>query len=129
MTFKEQLVSILQEEGFDFMFAAEIATEAIKRIKEDPNKSGKLIIRSTGREINWKKQKVNPPRRGHKIYDDVLAIIAQKGDESLWPGKEFVHDFEINKGKASIYGLPDGSLLIQGDKRLWKKINYQKGDY
>lgn len=124
MTFKEQLVSILQEEGFDFMFAAEIATEAIKRIKEDPNKSGKLIIRSTGREINWKKQKANPPRRGHIIYDNIIAIEARKGDKSLWPGERFRHDFKLSEGKASIYGLPDGSLLITGDKDLWKKFHY-----
>jgi hypothetical protein len=125
MTFKEQLVSILQEEGFDFMFAAEVATDAIKRIKKDPNKSGKLIIRSTGREINWKKQKVNPPpRHAHKIYDNIIAIEARKSDKSLWPGKRFRHDFELSEGKASIYGLPDGSLLITGDKDLWQKFYY-----
>ncbi len=66
----------------------------------------------------------NPPRGAVKIYDNVLAIEAQKGHSSMWPGEEFRHDFKKSKGKACVYGLPDGSLLIKGKKRLWKNFNY-----
>jgi len=57
-----------------------------------------------------------------KIYDNIEAIEARKGTDSLWPNEKFRHDF---KGKhAAVYGLPDGSLLIKGKKRLWKKFKY-----
>lgn len=70
----------------------------------------------------------NPPRGAVEIYDDILAIEAQKGKSSLWPNENFRHDFKARKGKASIFGLPDGSLLVKGKKRLWKKFKYGKGD-
>jgi len=66
----------------------------------------------------------NPPAGARKIYDDVLAVEARKGRGSLFPGELFRHDFKSKKGKASIYGLPDGSLLIKGRKKLWKEFNY-----
>lgn len=69
----------------------------------------------------------NPFHGATKIYDNVLALEAQKGMSSMWPGEEFRHDFKTVKGKAAVYGLPDGSLLIKGNKRLWKKFNYPKG--
>ena len=58
------------------------------------------------------------------IYDDLTAIEAQKGKNSLWPNEPFRHNFEKQKGKAAVYGLPDGSLLITGTKKLWKEFNY-----
>ncbi|MFH1398955.1 MAG: hypothetical protein ABIG95_02495 [Candidatus Woesearchaeota archaeon] len=63
-----------------------------------------------------------------KIYDNITAVEAVKGRESLWPGEPFRHDFKRTKGKASVYGLADGSLIVKGKKRLWKKFNYEKKD-
>jgi hypothetical protein len=63
-----------------------------------------------------------------KIYDDILMIAARKGANSLWPEEDFRHDFKQSKGKASVYGLPDGSILIKGKKKLWKNFNYKRGD-
>ncbi len=72
--------------------------------------------------------KKNPPASAVKIYDDILAIEAKKGQESLWPEENFRHDFKAKKGKAAIFGMPDGSLLVKGQKRLWKKFKYGKED-
>jgi len=56
------------------------------------------------------------------IYDNILAIEAQKGADSSFPDEKFRHDF---RGKnAAVYGLPDGSLIIKGKKRLWKNFTY-----
>lgn len=65
--------------------------------------------------------KKNPP--GHKIYDNILAIEARKGKNSLWPQESFRHDF---KGGATVEGMQDGSLRIKSKsgKRLWKNFNY-----
>ncbi len=58
-----------------------------------------------------------------KIYDNILAIEARKGKDSHWPEESFRHDF--SKDKTSVYGLKDGSLLIKGNKPLWKNFNYR----
>jgi len=58
------------------------------------------------------------------IYNNIVAIEAEKGTDSLWPEELFRHDFEKNKGDAKIYGLADGSLLITGNKKLWKVFDY-----
>ncbi len=63
----------------------------------------------------------NPPRGAVKVYDRVLAIEAKKGRRSLWPNELFRHDF---KAPAAIYGMPDGSLMIRGQKNLWREFNY-----
>lgn len=70
--------------------------------------------------------KINPQMKSQivdKIYDKILAIEAQKGNDSLWPRENFRHSF---KEGAEIYGLKDGSLLVVGKKgkKLWKRINY-----
>ena len=73
--------------------------------------------------------KSNPPRKDMvEIYDEVLAIEAVKGGSSLWPKEKFRHNFKKNKGQAKIYGLKDGSILIKGKKKLWKKFDYSKRD-
>lgn len=77
-------------------------------------------------KTNPRRNKPNPPRGAVRIYDNILAIEAVKGDDSLWPRELFRHDFKAKKGKAAIYGLPDGSILIKGNKRLWKRFNYPK---
>jgi hypothetical protein len=68
--------------------------------------------------------KDNPPADMVEIYDNILAIEAKKGSKSLFQNERFRHDFDLKKGKAKIYGLPDGSLLIKGNKKLWRKFNY-----
>ncbi len=81
-------------------------------------------------EYLYKLSRKNPVKRKKnlmsnpiEIYDTILAIEAKKGKYSNWPGEKFRHDFKTNTG-AKIYGLPDGSLLIKGKKRLWKKFDY-----
>lgn len=81
-----------------------------------------------------RRMKHNPPPGAVEIYDKVIAIEAQKNGrgKSLFPKEFFRHDFKKNKTSASIYGLPDGSLLIKSKrgKRLWKKFKYEHGvDY
>ena len=81
-------------------------------------------------ELQEKKRKrmENPAgHRGEKIYDTVLAIEARKGEESLWPGENFRHEFKVGSG-AEVIGNPDGSLTIRSrvGKRLWKKFNYRE---
>lgn len=46
-----------------------------------------------------------------EIYPNVVEIQAVKHDGNLYQ-----HDFD---GDEKIYGLPDGSLLIRGRRRLW----------
>ena len=90
------------------------------------NKGYEYVIgrRSTGQDIvSFRFLKKNPPQ-ATEIYSDVLAIEAQKGKDSLWPGEKFRHDFK--KG-GKIIGLDDGSLLIRPRKnghKLWKNFNY-----
>lgn len=65
-----------------------------------------------------------------ELYDEIIAIEAKKGKKSLWKGDKFRHDFSKNS-KAKVLGLEDGSVLIIGNKKLWKnKKGYKKGiDY
>jgi hypothetical protein len=63
--------------------------------------------------------KRNPSAGAKEIYGRILAIEAQKGPKSNYPNENFRHDF---KPGAKIYGLPDGSILIKGKKKLWKEF-------
>jgi hypothetical protein len=62
---------------------------------------------------------------GTEVYETILAIEAKKGKDSLWPEEYFRHDFK-GSSAASVFGLPDGSLLIKSKagKRLWKNCKY-----
>lgn len=88
-------------------------------------------IKRTQHLISAKKSRelgMNPPKGAVKIYDKIEAIEAQKGKGSLWPDEYFRHDFKKDKTQASVYGMPDGSLMIKGKKPLWKNFNYpEKG--
>lgn len=70
-----------------------------------------------------------PVKKGKRtiIYDKITAIQAVKGNKSLWPHEHFEHKF--SKG-AEVLGNPDGSLTVKSKngKRLWKNIDYKKGD-
>jgi hypothetical protein len=88
-----------------------------------------------GRKVNGEtltyhdKQNFHNPMAGEsgkmvRIYDNIIAIEARKGNDSLWTGENFRHEFKTSKGKASVYGLRDGSILIKGKKRLWKNFKY-----
>lgn len=85
-----------------------------------------FIPESELERFGLKSHRKNPSMKGAvKIYDDVLAIEARKGSDSKFPNDNFRHDFKKSKGKASIFGLPNGSLLIKGNKKLWKRFNYE----
>lgn len=73
------------------------------------------------------KRRKNPVKPVCKIYDKVLRIEAVKPINSNFPKQGFYHNFKL-KTKASIYGMPDGSLLIKGKKPLWKKFRYRKNE-
>ena len=78
-----------------------------------------------------RKNCVNPHKGAVEIYGNILAIEAKKGKGSLWPNERFRHGFK-GQSEASVYGLPDGSILIKSKKgtRLWKNFKYKKGvDY
>ncbi len=62
----------------------------------------------------------NPPSGAKEIYGRIMAIEAQKGPGSNYPNEYFRHDF---KRGSKIYGLPDGSILIKGKKKLWKNFD------
>lgn len=77
---------------------------------------------------NTKKKKKyyrpNPPKGAVKIYDNVIEIRAQKdAKDSLFPGDLFKHPFK-GSTNVCVYGLPDGTLRIIGDKPLWKYFEY-----
>ena len=61
-----------------------------------------------------------------EIYDEIHAIEARKGDNSLWPQEDFRHEFKGKGTKGMIYGLSDGSIFIKSakGKKLWKKFTY-----
>ncbi len=64
----------------------------------------------------------NPTQKEVEIYENILAIEAQKGKKSNYPGEKFRHDFSHSGTK--VLGLPDGSLKIISTKgkKLWKKF-------
>jgi len=66
-------------------------------------------------------RRYNPPAGATEIYGKILAIEAQKGPNSTFPKENFRHEF---KPGSKIFGLPDGSILIKGKKKLWKKFKY-----
>ncbi len=97
--------------GLNTRFSHWLVSHAIPKVLANPKK-GAMID-------NPAKQKAV------KIYDSILQIKARKGDDSLWPGELFVHDF-AEKSKAAIYGLENGDILIHSHsgKRLHKKFSY-----
>lgn len=64
------------------------------------------------------------PKGAVLIYDDIEEIRARKGRQSNWPREYFKHKFTVRGSK--IYGLPDGSLLIVGNRPLWDMFDYSK---
>jgi hypothetical protein len=61
------------------------------------------------------------------IYDNIEAIQAEKGSNSLWPKEKFEHKF---KRGARVLGLRNGDLLIKSKtgRRLWKEFDYPEMD-
>lgn len=70
--------------------------------------------------INPKRRRRNPPT---VIYENIEAIDAEKGDDSLWPKEKFRHEF---KRGTQVLGMKDGSILIKSKKgkKLWKEFDY-----
>jgi hypothetical protein len=62
------------------------------------------------------------PKGALLIYDDIEEIKARKGRKSNWPRGYFKHKFTLRGSK--IYGLPNGQLLIVGNKPLWDVFDY-----
>ena len=68
-----------------------------------------------------------------EIYENIEAVFARKGTNSLWPTQPFKHKFE--KG-AAVYGvrksgpvkLKGGDIVIRSKrgKRLWKMFDYDR---
>ena len=71
-----------------------------------------------------KKYKVNPPSDAVKIYENAIQIKAEKHTDSLWPKELFKHDFKKGSN-VCVYGLPDGTILLIGNKPLWKWFGYE----
>lgn len=73
-------------------------------------KRGAVMVLGKRSPYKGRVRRVNPPAGAVRIYDRLLAIEARKGGRSAYPGKAFRHDF---RRAASVWGLPDGSLLIR----------------
>lgn len=75
------------------------------------------------RQVTTKKKNPIIPKDAIKIYDNIEAIEAVKGQDSLWPFEAFRHDF---KPGSEVYGLPDGSILIinKSGKKLHNVFKY-----
>jgi len=71
-----------------------------------------------------KKYKVNPPSGAVKIYENAIQIKAEKHVDSLWPKELFKHDFKKGSN-VSVYGLPNGCILLIGNQPLWKWFGYE----
>src|SRR5215831_2821175 len=54
------------------------------------------------------------PGKAVLIYKDITRIEGTKGRDSAFPGQKFFHNFK--RPYPSMFGLPDGSLLIRGKK-------------
>lgn len=52
------------------------------------------------------------------VIGDKVLKIDYEGGQGKDPRSAWTHDF--TKARAKVYGLPDGSLLIKGAKRLWR---------
>jgi hypothetical protein len=67
------------------------------------------------------------PHDAVEIYGCIIEIRAEKSGKSNFPKELFKHQFK-GKSKAKIYGLPDGTLLIAGERPLWKMFEYTEAD-
>lgn len=103
-----------------YLAAAEIEKVERKLIKPNPPRGGKKKFLG--------KSMYSATRQGDLqttvIYDNIQAIIAQKGKSSLWPKKKFIHKFK--KG-TPVLGLSDGSILLpaRSNRKLWKTFRYK----
>ena len=56
-----------------------------------------------------------------EIYDSALETHARKGDDSVFPKEEFVHDWEAEGTK--VLGLPKGTIIQTPDGDRYKLKN------
>lgn len=82
------------------------------------------IVRTHRKPIANAKRKANPGKTPVIIYRRVLRVEAQKlgkhrcDAECRRANHCYFHDF--SKGSNAVaYGMPDGSVIIKGTKRLW----------
>jgi len=99
------------------------AKEFRKLKRQDPGyKYGKYVTEEEFEKLTRRNILTrNPPAGATEIYGKIIAIEAQKGPNSTFPKENFRHEF---KPGSKIFGLPDGSILIKGKKKLWKKFKY-----
>lgn len=68
--------------------------------------------------------KNNSAKKGVKIYDDILSIVARKRTVETTGGngkRKGTYEHKFKTQGTAIYGMPDGTLLIRGPKPLWEK--------
>ncbi len=86
-------------------------------------RAAKAYVEDQGLKLSSMSLVRRNPVEATEIYDKILAIEAEKGQNSLWPKERFRHDFSSG---GKIIGLPNGDLLIKRKKgkKLWKRFQY-----
>jgi hypothetical protein len=136
MTIKEKFIRRLFQELDRAYTEGSVSLAYVRRIMKRYGLNIKKISKTSmmakvraqhkvGRSYSQKKKKNSSEKKVVLIYDQIDAIEATKGNNSLWPQGAFKHKFS-KKSKAVVLGLPNGSILIKSlnGKRLWGTFQY-----